>query len=209
MKDINKLMLNWKHFPLGNIGETTLPPLHPILIEKRRLDPELVLKVLDEVLYMTIEEGKKFTDHMEYQGRIIKNEEVKSYHKSETHNSQVVYDWINNKLEDKGGIQRSNGEIFIEGFPIPLGRLKISPISIDMGVANSISYSANDPFWDNLSLSDEILEEYCLVKDGKEIISELEGGWAKHNLDCISQKIFGKNLAIAINNETVREKYKK
>ena len=114
MKDIDKLMLNWKHFPLGDIGETTLPPLHPILIEKDRLDPDLVLKVLDEALYMTIEEGKKFSDHMEYRERIIEGGEVKSSYKNETNNPQGVYDWVNDKVEDKGGIERFNGKIGIE-----------------------------------------------------------------------------------------------
>jgi hypothetical protein len=210
MKDINNLMLNWKHFPLGDIGETTLPPLHPILAEKEEFNPNVALKALDEALYMTIEEGKKFPDHVEYIGRIIKNGEVRSNFKRDTHDPKFVYDWINDKLENKGGITRDDEEIILEGFPISLGRLRINPTRIDMGIANSIYLlPENEAFWINLSLPNEIMEEYCLVKDGKAMESKVLGSWTKHNLDTVTQKIFGKNFAIAINNETVREKYKK
>ncbi len=210
MKDINNLMLNWKHFPLGKIGEITLPPLHPILAEKREFNPNLALKTLDEALYMTIEEGKKFPNHVEYMGRIIKNGEVRSDFKNDTHDPKVVYDWINDKLENKGGITRYDGNLIVEGFPISLGRLSIDSTRIEMGIANSIYLLPEDEgFWMDLSLPNEIIEEYCLVKENLGMHSKIPGIWTKHNLETATQRIFGKNLAIAINNETVREKYKK
>ena len=142
-------MLKREHFfqdPNKPIQWFTMAPVHPILAKQGSFDVNLAFKCLDDALRLTIEDAKELPKGaIKFVKRRVVDGKVRSVPFTEISDSQIAYDWINDKMEDKEGVTRfSNDAILIEGFPITSGKLEITSDQLELGVAETISLDGRD-----------------------------------------------------------------
>jgi hypothetical protein len=216
-QDLSKLMFKVEHFPIKIEKMKNLrgqeyygvicppfPPCHPSLIETD-IDIDLAVSLLEDVLEVTALELRKILDKID-----------EPYDRFEIRRTldKLTYNIKTRKI-DFGHTERIENGISIRPFPI------IEGLFIGKNIMNSYGYAWGDHLVSihkssysffipkNVVFSSELLKEYQLEDEG--IFGNYRWldssyGWYSHNLDTID-RLFFRNLIMAIDNETTKRKY--
>ncbi len=216
MTDLDKFMFRREHFPIvltetmGGCGKfwdfrrIEIPPYHPSMAQNG-INFGLVPDLLETVLEETVKDLEEIADRRKDVQAILK------YVKRDKKTGKII---SNHKILD-----RTDLDIKFDSVPIVdhfwVGKKRINPYCSwgGHGIAIHPEHSAKQFIVpEGVEFSPELMIEYEIEDErayssGLKII-ECPHGWYRHNLGRLDA-IFYKNLVIALDNEVVKEEYRR
>ncbi|MBI3034791.1 hypothetical protein HYY71_00565 [Candidatus Woesearchaeota archaeon] len=214
MTDISELFFKREHFPFTireattargvkflDIKNINLPPYHPLMREQG-INFELAISVLGEAIHYTSLDLQEIAETIPESGYKQTLE-----HLIRDINGVIVY---GEPIKEDERVKVPDFP-FLHGGHLYIGRDHIMPgeYSSRITIVGNIGATILVP--DTVTFSEGLMKEYK-IREGRSHTQSLKQfespyGWHKHNLYTDVQKIFCKNLVIALNNAVVRAKY--